>query len=150
MPVAEADVAAPPKPGLLIGAEKLTDARLAHDHRYPATGRVTHTVPLAGAAEVDAAVKAARAALPGWRGMPVNERRQLMLRFAALVRANNDALLRLVTAENGSAHTQVQRLPTVVAELFEYNAGWADKIGGEVVTTWPVPAFDYTLEEPYG
>jgi aldehyde dehydrogenase (NAD+) len=150
MPVAPADLSALPRPGLLIGGDKVTEARLAHDHRYPATGQVTCTVPLAAAAEIDQAVKAARAALPGWRGMPVNERRRLMFRFAQLVREKNDELVRLITAENGSAQVQVQRLPTVVAELFEYNAGWADKIGGEVVTTWPVPAFDYTLDEPYG
>lgn len=30
------------------------------------------------------------------------------------------------------------------------STGWADKVGGEVVATWPAPAFDYTLDEPYG
>jgi aldehyde dehydrogenase (NAD+) len=150
MPVAPADIAALPQPGFLIGGRRLTEGRIAHDHRYPATGQVTRTVPLASADEIDEAVKAARAALPAWRGMPVNERRKLMLKFAEVVRRHNDDLLRLITAENGTAQVQTQRLPTVVAELFEYNAGWADKIGGEVVTTWPVPAFDYTLEEPYG
>jgi aldehyde dehydrogenase (NAD+) len=150
MPVAQADVAALPKPGFLIGGKKVTEAQLTHEHRYPATGEVTYTVPLGGAAEIDQAVGAARAALPGWRGMPVNERRKLMLKFAALVREKNDELLRLITAENGTPQVMVQRLPTVVAELFEYNAGWTDKIGGEVITTWPIPAFDYTLEEPYG
>jgi aldehyde dehydrogenase (NAD+) len=150
MPVAPADLSALPKPGFLIGGRKVTEARLTHEHLYPATGKATYTVPLASAVEIDQAVKAARAALPAWRGMPVNERRRLMLRFAQLIRDRKDELVRLVTAENGSAQAQTQGLPTMVAEYFEYNAGWADKIGGEVITTWPVPAFDYTLEEPYG
>jgi len=149
-PVAAADLSALPKPGLLIGGEKLAEARLGHDHRYPATGEVTNRVPLASAVEIDAAVKAARAALPGWRGMAVNERRKLMLKFAALIREKKGDLARLATAENGAPQMQVQGLPGLTAEFFEYYAGWADKIGGEVVTTWPGPAFDYTLEEPYG
>jgi len=43
-------------------------------------------------------------------------------------------------------------MPTWVAELFEYNAGFTDKIGGQVVKTWggPTDAFDYTLDEPWG
>ena len=41
-----------------------------YEHRYPATGRVQARIGLAGAADVDDAVRAARAAHPGWSALP--------------------------------------------------------------------------------
>lgn len=151
MPVVPADIAALPTPGFLIGGQKITETSgLVHEHRYAATGARTHEVPLATAREVDMAVKAAREGFRVWSRMPVNERRIHMLNFARLVRARDEDLRRMMTAENGTPRVGTAYGPTWVAELFEYNAGWADKIGGEVVTTSPGPAFDYTLDEPYG
>ena len=46
----------------------------------PATGQVIDQVPLSGAAEVDAAVKAAGAAFPAWSRTAVMERVRLMFR----------------------------------------------------------------------
>jgi acyl-CoA reductase-like NAD-dependent aldehyde dehydrogenase len=42
------------------------------------------------------------------------------------------------------------RFPEAAVDYLAYNAGWIDKIGGEVVTTWPTRAIDFTLDEPYG
>ena len=151
MPVASADIAALPSPGFLIGGKKVTETDGPHhEHRYAATGKITHLVPLGTARDVDQAVTAARKAYLTWGRMPGNERRIHMLRFAQLVRERADSLRRMMTAENGTPAMATAYPPTWVAELFEYNAGWADKIGGDVVSTFPGPAFDYTLAEPYG
>ena len=99
---------------------------------------------------MDSAVAAARAALPGWRSTPANERRKVMLNFARVIRDHGEELKRIIMAENGTPVMMVEFFPEWIADLFEYNAGWADKIGGEMITTWPVPAFDYTRDEPYG
>ncbi|SEP20348.1 aldehyde dehydrogenase family protein [Trujillonella endophytica] len=150
MPPAAVDRSVLPEPGFLIGAEKITthDGEV-YEHRYAATGEVTYAVPLAGQQEVDAAVAAARAALPAWKRMPGNERRRLMLAFAAAVRAS-EHLAPIITVENAYPLAFTPYFTNWVAELFEFNAGYADKIGGEVVATFPGPAFDYTLDEPYG
>ena len=151
MPVKPANVAALPAPGFIIGDSKLTESSVGtYDHRYPATGVSTHAVPLAGKAEMDSAVKAARAALPGWRATPANEKRKLMLEFARVIRQHGDELQSIIMAENGTPAMMTDAFPEWIADLFEYNAGWADKIGGEQITTWPVPAFDYTCDEPFG
>jgi aldehyde dehydrogenase (NAD+) len=150
MPVAPADVAALPKPGFLIGGKKVTEGELTHEHRYAATGDVTYKVPLGSAQDMDRAVKAAREAFKTWSALPANERRRHMLRFAQAIREKSDALGKMMTAENGTISGARAWSVNWVADLFEYNAGWADKIGGEVVTTFPGPAFDYTLDEPYG
>jgi aldehyde dehydrogenase (NAD+) len=107
-------------------------------------------VPMAGAKDVDAAVIAARKAFPGWKRMPGNERRRLMIEYAQKLRTLDEELRQLQTAENGQAYAITAYNTTWVSELFEYNAGWADKIGGQVVSTFPGPAFDYTIDEPYG
>jgi len=51
----------------------------------PATGEAVYEYELAGPADVDAAVAAAKAALPGWAGATPGERSDAMHRFAAVL-----------------------------------------------------------------
>jgi malonate-semialdehyde dehydrogenase (acetylating)/methylmalonate-semialdehyde dehydrogenase len=67
----------------------------------PATGAVTKRVPFANAGEVDAAVKAAQAALPAWRDAPPLRRARVMQKFLALLQDDQKALAQLVTEEHG-------------------------------------------------
>jgi acyl-CoA reductase-like NAD-dependent aldehyde dehydrogenase len=151
MTVTDAPLGVLPQPHLLIGAERLTSSSAGeHLHIYPATGRPTRSVPLAGPKEIDRAVRAARDALPTWRGTTVDQRREALLRLAGLLRDNAAELGRLQTVENGTPACFAQLMPHVSADLLAYNAGWADKVGGEVIATWPAPALDYSLDEPYG
>jgi len=151
MPLGEAVLDLFPQPGLLIG-EKLVTATTGgeYEHEYPATGKPTYPVPLAGAADIDAAVQAARAAWPEWRSWTVDRRRDVMLRFAALVRDHEDEIGRLSVYENGTPIRLARTFVPTAADSFTYNAGWADKVGGDVIATWPVAALDYTVVEPYG
>jgi aldehyde dehydrogenase (NAD+) len=136
---------------MLIGTDHLTASSLGEiDHIYPATGEPTARVLLAGAEEMDRAVQAAHEALPIWLALGANRRRELLARVAELITERAPALARLQTMENGTPSVLAQQMPHVTADLFWYNAGWVDKIGGSVVSTWPVPALDYTLDEPYG
>jgi malonate-semialdehyde dehydrogenase (acetylating)/methylmalonate-semialdehyde dehydrogenase len=48
------------------------------DVTNPATGEVLARVPLSGAADLDAAVRAAHAALPAWRPRPRDRRRRVL------------------------------------------------------------------------
>lgn len=140
-----------PRRALLIGETRIDDASGGvHRHVYAATGKATGEIPLAGGVEIDLAVKAARAAAPVWSRMPANERRNLMLRFADLLEREAVTLGRLARVDNSLVRVVSDGGPHVAADLFRYNAGWADKIGGEVISTWPQPALDYTYDEPYG
>jgi aldehyde dehydrogenase (NAD+) len=140
-----------PESVLLIGSERIDSSSAEpHQHRYPGSGELTRAVILAGAAEIDRAVQAARRALPEWRAIPLNQRRSILLRVAAIVREHADELTLLTIMENGTALPFAQAYAELVADLFEYNAGWVDKITGDTVPTWPVPALDYTVHEPYG
>jgi aldehyde dehydrogenase (NAD+) len=140
-----------PRPGLLIGDRLVTEASGGEfQHEYPATGKPTVRVPLAGATEIDEAVRAARAVAPEWRSWTVDRRRDVTLRFAALMREHGEAIGRLSVYENGTPIWMAEKGPATIADAFTYNAGWADKMGGDVIATWPEPALDYTLVEPYG
>src|SRR5688572_25172743 len=139
MPIGEAVLDVFPQPGLLIGGRLVTAGTGGeYEHEYPATGKPTFRVPLAGQADIDAAVEAARAALPEWRSWTVDQRRNVMLRFAALVGQHEEALSRLSVFENGTPARQAQKFVPTLADAFTYNAGWADKVGGDVIATWPV------------
>jgi aldehyde dehydrogenase (NAD+) len=66
-----------------------------------ATGEPLGAGADATTAEVDAAVAAARAALPGWSATPAPERARVLKAFAAELQARADATNELVTRENG-------------------------------------------------
>jgi len=67
----------------------------------PATAGVLASVPLAGAADVDAAVSAASEAFPGWRRTPPQDRIQFLFRFKRLLEEHAAEIAGLITQENG-------------------------------------------------
>ena len=69
----------------------------------PATGEVLAEVPLSGRAEVDAAVRAAREAFPGWRTTPPLERARACFALKQILEEEKDELARMVTRDNGKA-----------------------------------------------
>src|SRR3954465_2730279 len=73
----------------------------ALEDRDPATGELAARVPLAGAADVDAAVEAARAAQPAWREVSPQERARAVLALRDVLVGNRQELAALVTADMG-------------------------------------------------
>jgi malonate-semialdehyde dehydrogenase (acetylating)/methylmalonate-semialdehyde dehydrogenase len=67
----------------------------------PALGEQTAEVDLASADEVDAAVRAAVDAVPGWRATSLARRAEVMFRFRDLLDGNRKELATLITAEHG-------------------------------------------------
>lgn len=66
-----------------------------------ATGEHLGDGASASTGDIDAAVSAARAALPGWQGTPADERAALLRAFGAALMARGAATTELVTRENG-------------------------------------------------
>lgn len=116
----------------------------------PATGAVWARVPRSGAADVDAAVTAARAAFPAWWDQPALVRAAHLRAIAAAVDAHRDELAAIETRDNGrvASETRLGDLPACV-EMFRYFAGAADKLGGDTVEVGPASA-NYTRREPHG
>ena len=67
----------------------------------PATGERLAALPVAGDAEVEAAVQAARAAQPAWAGLAGADRSRILRQAAAILRERNDALAALETRDTG-------------------------------------------------
>ncbi|MFZ4519721.1 MAG: CoA-acylating methylmalonate-semialdehyde dehydrogenase [Microthrixaceae bacterium] len=95
-----------------VPVEGAPDARTAPVHD-PATGLEQARVPLASAAQVDTAVRAAAAAFPGWRDTPLARRSEVMFRFRELLVEHRDEVAAAITSEHGKvlsdAAGEVQR-----------------------------------------
>lgn len=67
----------------------------------PATGQPFAQAPRANAADLDAAVAAARKALPGWRALLIEERRKALVGISGAIAARAEEFGRLFTQEQG-------------------------------------------------
>lgn len=117
----------------------------------PFTQQPWALISQAGAAEVEAAVAAARAAHAGrWGSMNGFSRGELMLRLADLVEANADRLARLESTDNGKTLSESTGNMKAAARYLRHFAGYADKVQGDVIAMDKVDLFDFTLREPIG
>ena len=69
--------------------------------RNPATGEILGLVPMSGAAQVEAAVGAAREAYPDWRATPPQERARYLMRFREVLDKHREELARLIVTDMG-------------------------------------------------
>ena len=136
--------------GLLIGDERVTDVTGGvYQHHNPATGQVQAEVPMAGEADVDRAVRAAREALPAWRSMTTDKRGAILHRLADLLEKHSEHSGVVNALENGNPVSGLGP-GAYTAQWTRYYAGWCDKIEGSVVPTYPVQGLNYILSEPWG
>jgi acyl-CoA reductase-like NAD-dependent aldehyde dehydrogenase len=140
---------------LLIGGEKADAADGAtFETLDPATGNVITTVAQGGAADVDRAVAAARAAFEhgsDWRKMTPGDRGRAMTRLATLVEDNADELAELESLDNGKP-LKFARYVDLVGTIshLHYYAGWCTKIEGGTLPVSIPEMFAYTRREPVG
>lgn len=99
----------------------------------PSSGEVISRVPLSQAKEVDAAVRAAKAALPAWSATPIKERVQVFYRYKALLERDIDALAALVTEENGKIASEARAEILKSAELTEFACSLPQIAAGEIL-----------------
>src|SRR5688500_14354033 len=99
----------------------------------PSSGEVIARVPLSTGREVDDAVRAARAAFPGWSATPIKERVQVFYRYKALLERHLDELAALVTEENGKIASEARAEVLKSAELTEFACSLPQIVTGEVL-----------------
>ncbi len=115
----------------------------------PATQDVLAEVSAGGAAEINAAVQAAKDAFPKWAGLPATERAKLMRKLGELIAANVPAIAQTETNDCGQviAQTGKQLVPRS-ADNFHYFAEMCTRVDGH---TYPTPThLNYTLFHPVG
>lgn len=107
-------------------------------------------VAMAGKADVDKGVEAARAAFPKWSRTAAADRGRLLLKLADRIEERAEELARLETLDTGHPLRDTRGLDAPrTAATFRYFGGMADKFEGSVI---PVEAgfLNYLLREPLG
>ncbi|WMI60036.1 aldehyde dehydrogenase family protein [Streptomyces rochei] len=127
------------------GAWRDADGRDAIDVVNPADGQVIGQVPAGTALDVDTAVRAARAALPGWSATPPAERAARLSALRDVLVARKDEIAETITAELGSPLKFSQAVHAaapiaVTGSYAELAATYAfeEKVGNSVVHHEPI------------
>ena len=119
--------------GLFIdGAWTLPAGDALFDVMNPATGERLARVTQGGERDVDAAVSAARKALPAWRALSGHARARHLYALARTVQRNSRLLAVLESLDNGKSIRETRDLDIpLVARHFYHHAGWAQLLETE-------------------
>ena len=145
------------KPALFINNEWVSSTHgatlIVED---PSTGREVGRIVDASDADVDRAVAAARAAFDDgrWSNLPPKVRERTINKLANLLEANLAELAELEAIDNGKpvGFAKMVDIPGSIDHL-RYMAGWASKLGGEVLDPQALPrgaVFSYVSRQPIG
>ena len=117
----------------------------------PATEEIIAQVAEGDAADVDAAVTAARTCFESkaWRELSGRKRGRMLAKVADVLETRLDEFARLETAHNGKTLFESKIELAMTVSTLRYYAGWADKISGDTLPA-DGPFFIYTLREPVG
>ena len=102
------------------------------DVSNPATNKRIAVVSQGSKKDVDAAVKAARKALPGWQALGGHARARYLYALARAVQRNARLLAVLETMDNGKSIRETRDIDVpLVARHFYHHAGWAQLLETE-------------------
>jgi succinate-semialdehyde dehydrogenase/glutarate-semialdehyde dehydrogenase len=122
------------KPYLLISGTE----REAHEYGddivvNPATGVQLARLPIASAADVDAAIDAAEAAFPAWSETAPAQRARVLADAASLMRARAGELAHMLTLENGKPLAEARGEINTAADVFDWFSGEARRGYGRII-----------------
>jgi phenylacetaldehyde dehydrogenase len=140
---------------LFIGGEwRAASTGETFDVVNPANAQVFAHAASGSAADIDAAVRAARRAFESgpWASMTPAQRARLLLKLADLVESNGDEIALLESLDNGMPFRMAKFGGVMgAAESLRYHAGWATKMHGATINlSMPGEWHAYTLREPVG
>jgi acyl-CoA reductase-like NAD-dependent aldehyde dehydrogenase len=118
----------------------------------PSNGEVWCHVPEATEKDVDRAVQAAHRAFQKgpWASMLPNQRGQCLRKLAELLAENSEKLGRIESIDTGKMLKETRWQAKYIAEFFQFYAGCADKIVGDVLPIDKPDMFVFTNREPLG
>lgn len=116
----------------------------------PALGNVARTVVLGDAADVAAAVAAAKGAFPAWADIPPIRRARVMHRFLALMNEHRDELAAIITAEHGKVLTDAIGEVERGIDIIEFACGIPQLLKGDYTEQVSTGMDNWTLRQPLG
>jgi malonate-semialdehyde dehydrogenase (acetylating) / methylmalonate-semialdehyde dehydrogenase len=116
----------------------------------PATGVQTGAVDFATVEEIDAAVAAAKAAFPAWRGLSLARRAEIFFRIRELVHARREDFARTLTAEHGKVFSDALGEVTRGLEVIEFCCGIPHLLKGGFSEQASTGVDVYSIRQPLG
>ncbi len=115
----------------------------------PANGETIAEVPMASAADLDAALDAADKGFLLWRATPVEQRAAVLRKTAALLRERVEAIATLLTLEQGKVIAEARAEVLSSAQIFDWSAEEASRIYGRVLVR-PAGQRSMVIKQPVG
>jgi len=116
----------------------------------PATEAVVAEVANAGAAETEAAIASAAAALPAWRAQTAKARAQILQRWFSLIMAHQAELAELMVTEQGKVLAEASGEVAYAASFIEWFAEEAKRANGKTIPSPKAGNQILTFKEPVG
>ncbi|MEP7124450.1 MAG: CoA-acylating methylmalonate-semialdehyde dehydrogenase [Byssovorax sp.] len=120
------------------------------DVKNPATGEVLAKVPLSTEGDVEAAVKAAQAAFPGWAATPVPARARFLFKLKALFDQHKEEIAAICTSEHGKTLSESRNDFGRGIENVEHAAGMPSLQMGQCLNDIATGIDSNTIRQPMG
>ena len=136
----------------LIGGEWMTTGggELSEDRNPADFNDVLGLFPKAGAADAQAALAAARAALPGWANTPPPSRGAILDKASQIISARLDEMAANLTREEGKTLAEAKGEVGRARDIFRYYGGEGWRFGGQVLPSVTNGELLYTRREALG
>ncbi len=132
--------------GEWVGAE----GGATFDSFSPATGETLASFPRSGAADVDRAVAAAKAAFEDWRLVPAPQRGEILFRLGELLREHKEQLTDLMTHEMGKVRAEAGGDVQEAIDMSYYMAGEGRRMFGQTTPSELPDKFMMSVRTPVG
>ncbi|MFO7780784.1 MAG: aldehyde dehydrogenase family protein [Spirochaetia bacterium] len=148
-PAAGRGISVPLELASFIGGTSRTNREATGTSMNPATGETLATVVEADAAEVDAAVSAARDAYPAWKAMSAADRAGVLLAMADRMEAQGEHLARLESMDTGRVITETRDDVAATVDQFRYFAA-AVRTHEDALVWHSDTSYSMLVREPLG
>jgi len=116
----------------------------------PCTEEVISTISTGTIEDANHALEAAQAAQPAWEALPAIQRASFLHKMADVIRENRVFLAETLSKEQAKVIGLAQVEIDVTADYFDYNAGWARRIEGEIIQSDREKEHIYLHKVPIG
>jgi len=116
----------------------------------PCTEDILSTIPKGSIEDANNALHAAKDAQPKWEALPAIQRASYLHKMATVIRENRVFLAETLSKEQAKVIGLAQVEIDVTADYFDYNAGWARRIEGEIIQSDREKEHIYLHKAPIG
>jgi len=116
----------------------------------PCTEEIISTIPKGSVIDANLALESAHEAQPKWEALPSIQRAAYLHKMANIIRDNRIFLAETLSKEQAKVIGLAQVEIDVTADYFDYNAGWARRIEGEIIQSDRVNEHIYLHKVPIG